>query len=211
MQLSHSWSGRPTGGMYSNTVPHIMIMNAAGIYGDPDAVMRQSFRNVQKFDRWIKTEYEHLIDTPGERQEQEKRLASTGRPMRCSCSEAPILSLVYQDHAYLTKPWVKRLPHSPLSLGAFWKDVLLASGDGQRLVAISSSSRERVSKGRENQDDAGWDEHDQSGSHPEPLHGGEISQQQRGQRRSEHVSDTGNRHHPTYGSSSPFRREDLGT
>jgi hypothetical protein len=41
--------------------------------------------------------------------------------------EAPMFAVRYHDIAYLAKAWVKQLPHSPVSVGAFWKDVVLES------------------------------------------------------------------------------------
>jgi ABC-type oligopeptide transport system substrate-binding subunit len=107
--------------------PHIMVMSGGGSYGDPDAFMRQSIRTMQKLTGWHHPGYERIIDEAGRSQDQNERLRLYQQADALLMQEAPIFAAGYQDSAFLAKPWVKRMPLSPVRAGVFWKDIVLAS------------------------------------------------------------------------------------
>ena len=109
----------------AHETPHIMVMNGVGTYGDPDAFMRQSFHTMQKLTGWHHPDYEQLIAQAGSSPNQDERLRLYRQADALLIQEAPLIPMSYHDTAYLAKPWVKQMPHSPVSVGTFWKDVVL--------------------------------------------------------------------------------------
>ncbi|MCO6450200.1 MAG: AAA family ATPase [Caldilineales bacterium] len=105
--------------------PHMTLMSAAGNYGDPDAVMRQGFRTVQKLTGWSDDVYEHLIAQAGHTTNQDERIDLYRRADAILVEQAVILPLVYQEQAWLVKPWISRFPLSLMSIGAAWKDIVI--------------------------------------------------------------------------------------
>ena len=96
--------------------PHIMGLSGLGTYGDPDAFMRQSFRTVQKpSGGWSHPDYERLIAQASRSPNQDERIRFYRQADALLIWEAPLIPMSYHDAAFLTKPWVKRMPHSPVS------------------------------------------------------------------------------------------------
>lgn len=110
--------------------PHIMGMNGAPTYGDPDAFMRQSIRTVQKLTGWRHSGYEELIEGAGRSPVQRERLQLYQQADALVMQQAPFFAASYHDMAYLAKPWVKQPGISPLGTGGGWKDIVLEPRGG---------------------------------------------------------------------------------
>ncbi len=105
--------------------PHIMGISGLGTYGDPDAFMRQSFRTMQKLSGWHHPEYERLIAQASRSSNQDERMHFYRQADALLIWEAPLIPVSYHDAAFLTKPWVKHMSHSPVTAYTFWKNVVL--------------------------------------------------------------------------------------
>jgi oligopeptide transport system substrate-binding protein len=110
----------------AHETPNIMAISGLGTYGDPDAFMRQSFRTMQKLSGWHHPDYERLIAQASHSSNHGERLRFYQQADTLLIWEAALIPVSYQDAAFLTKPWVKHMPHSPVTASTFWKNVVLA-------------------------------------------------------------------------------------
>ena len=78
-----------------------------------------------KTDRLAHPEYERLIAQASRSLNQDERLRFYRQADALLICEAPLIPMSYHDPAFLAKPRVKRMPHSPVSAYTFWKNVVL--------------------------------------------------------------------------------------
>ena len=90
-------------------------------YPDPDNFLRVQWW----FDpAWRHEHYWSLVENARRVMDQEKRISMYQKAERILADEVPLFPLTYERFHLLVKPWVKRLPTSPL-VNFFWKDILL--------------------------------------------------------------------------------------
>jgi oligopeptide transport system substrate-binding protein len=94
----------------------------AGDYPDPDNFLRVLW---WKDPAWQHDEFSSLLGSARQVMDQEERMSLYQQADRILAEEVPILPLTYGRLHMLVKPWIKRLPTSPLR-NWFWKDVIIA-------------------------------------------------------------------------------------
>jgi oligopeptide transport system substrate-binding protein len=91
-------------------------------YPDPDSFLRTS--RVRRHTRWRNEAYDRLVEEAGRSRDHGERMKLYGQADRILVEEAVIIPLVYGRTHLLVKPWVSKLPTSPISIW-FWKDVII--------------------------------------------------------------------------------------
>jgi oligopeptide transport system substrate-binding protein len=105
--------------------PHILSMASAAIYPDPDAFVGPA-RRLEEHGAytWRHPVYDQLAKEAAQATDQAQRLGLFQRMDRIVVEEAWLVPLWYGRRHLLVKPWVTRLPTSPIQ-GCFWKDVIV--------------------------------------------------------------------------------------
>jgi ABC-type transport system substrate-binding protein len=104
---------------------HMWLVAWAGDYPDPDNFLRVLW---WKDPAWQHNEYRRLLESARQVTDQEERMRLYQQADRILSEEVPILPLSYGRLHMLVKPWIKRLPTSPLR-NWFWKDIILENHD----------------------------------------------------------------------------------
>jgi ABC-type oligopeptide transport system substrate-binding subunit len=73
---------------------------------------------------WQHTAYNRLVDEFIHASDQPERLMLVQQMDRIVIEEAWLVPLWYDRRHLLVKPWIVRLPTSPI-MGCFWKDVMI--------------------------------------------------------------------------------------
>jgi ABC-type oligopeptide transport system substrate-binding subunit/class 3 adenylate cyclase len=91
-------------------------------YPDPDSFLRTS--SPLRHSGWQDTEYGRLVEEARRLTDQKGRLKLYRRADRILVEAAPLMPVLYVRIPWLVKPWVTRLPTSPINRW-FWKDVVI--------------------------------------------------------------------------------------
>jgi oligopeptide transport system substrate-binding protein len=102
--------------------PHLFTLAWGADYPDPDNFLRSS--SVQRMTRWRTEAYERLVEEARRTTEQGPRMKLYQEADRIMVEEAPILPTTYIRFHRLVKPWVRRLPFSPMA-HVLLKDVII--------------------------------------------------------------------------------------
>ncbi len=105
--------------------PHILLMGSAAHYPDPAhwvGPVRRDDRHAAYV--WQHAPYERLVAEAARATDQRERLKLIQQMDQTVIREAWMVPLWYGRRHLLVKPWVVRLPTSPI-LGCFWKDVIV--------------------------------------------------------------------------------------
>jgi oligopeptide transport system substrate-binding protein len=106
---------------YHQKNPHMWMVGWVADYPDPDNFLRVQWW----FDpAWRHEQYWSLVENARRVMDQEKRISMYQQADRILADEVPLFPLTYERFHMLVKPWVKRLPISPL-VSFFWKDIIL--------------------------------------------------------------------------------------
>jgi ABC-type oligopeptide transport system substrate-binding subunit/DNA-binding SARP family transcriptional activator len=105
--------------------PHILLIGSAANYPDPTHFVGP----VRRDDKhpsyvWQHAAYDRLVAKAAQATDQAERLDLVRQMDRIVVQEAFFVPLWYGRRHLLVKPWVVRLPTSPIS-GCFWKDVVI--------------------------------------------------------------------------------------
>jgi ABC-type oligopeptide transport system substrate-binding subunit len=104
-------------------VPPCMFLSGwTADYPDPDNFLRVS--PVQRYAQWQNRLYAELVETARQVGAQEERLRLYRQADRLLIQEAVVMPLVYMRRHLLVKPWIKKLPMSPIKHW-FWKDAVI--------------------------------------------------------------------------------------
>jgi len=106
--------------------PQAVLWGFVADYPDPDNVLRVGMGYVLPYTRWENEDYGNLVERAGRLTNQKKRVGLYREADRILTEEVPILPLAYMRSHLLVKPWVSRLPISPIRYW-FWKDVTVES------------------------------------------------------------------------------------
>jgi oligopeptide transport system substrate-binding protein len=105
--------------------PHILGMASAAHYPDPATFVGPARRDDEHASYvWHHASYDRLADEAAQATGQAERLRLVQQMDRIVLEEAWMLPLWYGRRHMLVKPWVVRLPTSPI-MGCFWKDVII--------------------------------------------------------------------------------------
>jgi ABC-type oligopeptide transport system substrate-binding subunit/DNA-binding SARP family transcriptional activator len=106
---------------YHQKKAHMLMVGWVADYPDPD-----NFLRVQWWldPAWRHEQYWSLVENARRVMDQEKRIRMYQQADRILADEVPLFPLTYERFHMLVKPWVKRLPTSPL-VNFFWKDIIL--------------------------------------------------------------------------------------
>lgn len=102
--------------------PRLFLTGWTADYPDPDNFLRIS--PIQRCTRWRNPAFAAAVEGARQASAQEERLKLYQEADRILIQEAVIMPLAYMRRHLLVKPWVKRLPMSPIKHW-FWKDVLI--------------------------------------------------------------------------------------
>ena len=91
-------------------------------YPDPDSFLRASAWRVRT--RWQNEAFDALVERARRVTHQEERMKMYRKADRTLVEEAPIVPLSYGRIHRLVKPWVRKLPISPMGVSS-WKDVIV--------------------------------------------------------------------------------------
>lgn len=100
---------------------HIWMVGWIADYPDPDNFLRVLW---WKDPAWHHDEYWDLVENASRVMDQDERMRMYQQADKILVEEVPLLPLIYERFHMLVKPWVKRLPTSPLR-NWFWKDIIL--------------------------------------------------------------------------------------
>ena len=100
---------------------HIWMVGWIADYPDPDNFLRVLW---WKDPAWQHEKYWSLVENARRVMDQEERMKMYQQADKILVEEVPLLPLIYERFHMLVKPWVKRLPTSPLR-NWFWKDIIL--------------------------------------------------------------------------------------
>ena len=101
--------------------PHMFLATWVADYPDPDSFLRLGIRRLT---RWRNEVYDGLVAAAKGAMDQEKRLKLYQQADRILVEEAPIVPLLYGCWHWLQKPWVRKLPASPMAIWHY-KDMIL--------------------------------------------------------------------------------------
>ncbi len=91
-------------------------------YADPDSFLRTS--PVRRYTQWRNEAYDRFVEQAGRSRDHGERMKLYGQADRILVEEAAIMPLVYGRTQLLVKPWVSKLPTTPIKAW-FWKDVVI--------------------------------------------------------------------------------------
>jgi oligopeptide transport system substrate-binding protein len=104
---------------------HIIGGGSAAIYPDPAAFLEpERHKHWYPSYMWRHATYDRLAKAAAQSTDQAERVQLYRQIDRIVTDEAWLLPLWYGRRHLLVKPWVVRLPTSPIS-GCFWKDVVI--------------------------------------------------------------------------------------
>jgi ABC-type oligopeptide transport system substrate-binding subunit len=105
--------------------PHIVGMASAAHYPDPATFVGPVRRDDGHAAHvWKHAPYERLVEEAAQAADQQQRLGLFQQIDRIVVEEAWLVPLWYGRRHLLLKPWVVRLPTSPI-MGCFWNDVII--------------------------------------------------------------------------------------
>ena len=103
--------------------PHLFLVGWYADYPDPDNFLRANpFLGATG---WRDDRFEGLVEEARRMTDQEKRIKRYQEAEKRLLEAAVIMPLAYGREHWLVKPWVKKLPISPIKWW-FWKDVVMA-------------------------------------------------------------------------------------
>jgi ABC-type oligopeptide transport system substrate-binding subunit/class 3 adenylate cyclase len=102
--------------------PHIWVVGCVADYPDPDSFLRASRWRLRT--RWQNEAFDGFVEGARRVMEQEERMRMYQEADRILVEESPILPLLYGRSQLLVKPWISKLPTSPI-LAQLWKDVIV--------------------------------------------------------------------------------------
>jgi oligopeptide transport system substrate-binding protein len=105
--------------------PHLLGLAWAAHYPDPEFFVGEARRaRTHPAHAWQHAAYDSLAEEAAQATDQAERLRLVQQMDHILVEEAWMLPLFYGRRHLLVKPWVVRLPTSPI-LGCYWKDVVL--------------------------------------------------------------------------------------
>jgi ABC-type oligopeptide transport system substrate-binding subunit len=105
--------------------PHILGMASAAHYPDPATFVGPTRRDDGHASYvWQHAAYDRLAEEAAQAVDEAERLRLYQQMDRIVLEEAWMVPLWYGRRHLLVKPWVVRLPTSPI-MGCFWKDVII--------------------------------------------------------------------------------------
>jgi len=104
------------------STPQLYVMAWIADYPDPDNLLRLALH--QPYSRWYNDRFEQLLESARRLTDPTERLKFCQAADRLLIDEAGLIPLAYGYYHILLKPWVKRLPVSPLKT-TYWKDVII--------------------------------------------------------------------------------------
>lgn len=105
--------------------PHMLLIGSGAHYPDPTHFVGPVRRDDEHPSyRWQHPVYDRLVAKAAEATAQAERLSLVQQMDRIVVREAFFVPLWHGRRHLLVKPWVVRLPTSPIS-GCFWKDVVI--------------------------------------------------------------------------------------
>jgi ABC-type oligopeptide transport system substrate-binding subunit len=102
--------------------PCMFLTGWTADYPDPDNFLRVS--PVRRYARWQNRTYADLVESARQVNDQAERLELYRQADRILIQEAVVMPLAYMRRHLLVKPWIKKLPMSPIKHW-FWKDVVI--------------------------------------------------------------------------------------
>jgi ABC-type oligopeptide transport system substrate-binding subunit len=102
--------------------PQLFLAGWYADYPDPDTFLRTN--PFLGFTGWKEPQFERLVEEAHQARNQEKRINLYQQAENILLKSAVIMPLLYGREHWLVKPWVKKLPVSPIKWW-FWKDVML--------------------------------------------------------------------------------------
>jgi ABC-type oligopeptide transport system substrate-binding subunit/DNA-binding SARP family transcriptional activator len=110
--------------------PHILGMGSAAHYPDPATFVGPARREDEHAAYvWQHATYDRLVEEAAQAPDQAQRVGLFQQMDRIVVEEAWMVPLWYGRRHLLVKPWVARLPTSPI-MGCFWKDVIVEPHQG---------------------------------------------------------------------------------
>jgi oligopeptide transport system substrate-binding protein len=110
--------------------PHILGMGSGAHYPDPATFVGSARRDEEQAAyMWRHAGYDRLAAEIAQVTEEEQRLALFRKMDRIVVEEAWMVPLWYGRRHLLVKPWIARLPTSPI-MGCFWKDMIVKPHTG---------------------------------------------------------------------------------
>jgi oligopeptide transport system substrate-binding protein len=106
----------------NKTPPRMFLSGWTADYPDPDNFLRVS--PVRRYTHWQNSAYGELVETARQVGAQGERLKLYKQAEQILMQEAVVMPLAYMRRHLLVKPWIKRLPMSPIKHW-FWKDVIM--------------------------------------------------------------------------------------
>jgi ABC-type oligopeptide transport system substrate-binding subunit len=102
-----------------------LVIGHAAHYPDPEFFVGEAHRaRLRPAYQWQHAAYDSLAEEAAQAADQADRLRLVQQMDHILVEEAWMLPLHYERRHLLVKPWVVRLPTSPI-MGCFWKDVVL--------------------------------------------------------------------------------------
>jgi len=108
--------------LHSGEPPHISITTWMADYPDPDSFLRAS--HLKSHTRWRDEAYDRLVEEARRVMDHGERIKLYSQADRILMQEAVIVPLTYGRSHLLVKPWVRRLPTSPIDRWS-WQDVII--------------------------------------------------------------------------------------
>ena len=108
--------------LLNESPPDLWVIGWTPDYPDPDSFLRVGVR----FQRsgWHDERYERIVEEARGLTDQEHRMALYRQAEMILVEEAPLIPLTYGRYMLLRKPWVSRLPVSPIT-GILAKEIIL--------------------------------------------------------------------------------------
>lgn len=108
--------------MLNRDLPHLWLIGWGADYADPDTFLRSGPRWYRS--GWKDEIFFGLLDEAKRLTDQHERMQLYRQADRIAIEQAAIIPLTYLRAHFLVKPWVKRLPTSPIQ-SWFWQDVII--------------------------------------------------------------------------------------
>jgi ABC-type oligopeptide transport system substrate-binding subunit/class 3 adenylate cyclase len=105
----------------ANQVP-VFLISWLAEYPDPHSFLGTNL--IPRNTGWRNDSYDRLVEEAGRSRDHGERMKLYGKVDRILVEEAAIIPLVYGRTHLLVKPWVSKLPTSPIN-SWFWKDAII--------------------------------------------------------------------------------------
>jgi ABC-type oligopeptide transport system substrate-binding subunit len=123
--INLQWTLVPKGEWFvqrPQSAAHLIVDGWSADYSDPHTFLNVAVHLYVPW--WRNADYEQLLDVARHMTDQAERIKVYRSAEQILMREAMIMPLTYGRYQMVVKPWIKRLPISPLGAN-YWKDVII--------------------------------------------------------------------------------------